>query len=170
MRVVSDEELEQAFRRFRSSVREWSETEYARPRKLAPAAGSWRRARGFAFGGAMASLAAACLIPLTIHRGQAGTQAVAHAGPVETTAVAAAGKAAQQDEVAAAPQTLKRELLAGKLRRAWSEQKANSDGANDGANQDDDDALMASIDNEIARGTPRALAPLANLMGDSAEK
>uniref|UniRef100_E6PZK2 Uncharacterized protein n=1 Tax=mine drainage metagenome TaxID=410659 RepID=E6PZK2_9ZZZZ len=166
-KICSEKELDQALRRFRSSVQSWSEAEYARPRRLV--AGGWQRVSGFAFGAAMASLVAACVIPLAIHYEQAG-QRTARVLPSQTAPMAAlADRAGAVAEVAALPRASQREPLAGKVRRTWAER--NPDGLNStAANQDSDDELMASIDSDLAQGTPRALAPLADLMSDSAGK
>lgn len=163
-KICSEKELDQALRRFRSSVQSWSEAEYARPRRLV--AGGWQRVRGFAFGAAMASLVAACVIPLAIRYEQAG-QRTAQVLPSQAAPTAPlADRAGAVSEVAALPRASQHEPLAGKVRWTWAERNSNSAAAN----QDSDDELMASIDSDLAQGTPRALAPLANLMSDSAEK
>lgn len=188
--ICSEEELDQALRRFRSSVQSWSEAEYARPRRLA--VGGWQRVRGFALGAAMASLVAVCVIPLAIRHGHPG-QSVAQAspslasaseasarpaqtGPAQTspaqtspaqTGAAPADRAETVGEAAASPQSPRRERVSDQAQIAKAERNG---AASAPANQDSDDELMASIDNELAQRTPRALAPLANLMSDSAEQ
>ncbi len=183
--ICSEEELDQALRRFRSSVQSWSEAEYARPRRLA--VGGWQRVRGFALGAAMASLVAVCVIPLAIRHGHPG-QSVAQASPSLASASEASARPAQTSpaqtspaqtgaapadraetvgEAAASPQSPRRERVPDQAQIAKAERNG---AASAPANQDSDDELMASIDNELAQRTPRALAPLANLMSDSAEQ
>ena len=173
--ICSEEELDQALRRFRSSVQSWSEAEYARPRRLA--VGGWQRVRGFALGAAMASLVAVCVIPLAIRHGHPG-QSVAQASPSLASASEASARPAQTGaapadrsetvgEAAASPQSPRRERVSDQAQIAKAERNG---AASAPANQDSDDELMASIDNELAQRTPRALAPLANLMSDSAEQ
>jgi len=50
-----DQELEQALRNFRSSVRAWSDAVYQRPRlvEVAPRRMAWRKAAGWALGSAL---------------------------------------------------------------------------------------------------------------------
>ncbi len=163
---ISNEELEQAIGRFRQSVKGWSEAKYAGvhtksgARQASAAWKSWWMAAGAAATTvAVCALAAVMLISghRTEPREMSGVAAVVKQPAKIPTAQIPASQVADDtktDEIA----QQKRQLVQG------TDMAANVDA------EDADAKLLAGIDSDIAQGVPKALAPMANWMGDSAEQ
>ncbi len=166
---VSDEELAQAIRSFRQSVTAWSENQAARLPSSArrvhrpvPAVLAWWMAAGAA-GATVAACALAAVMLTSGHRTEmrpmAQSATVQQAAPSAADAAPAASTAAATESASTEekPTTLEASLAP----------VVNKAGGNA---EDADEKLLAGIDSDIAQGTPKALAPMAGWMGDSAEQ
>ena len=177
---VSDEQLEQAIASFRQSVKNWSEQEHAAARAVEWSAQS--RGRGWSgrgwsgwgwsgwwmSAGAVAAACAVAAVLLAGHGSGPGQQARAvrpvepmQAQPVKpesAMASADAGSDAQAQMQATTQAAKQAETMP--VRRAAAAQPAD----------DSDEALLAAVDNDISQGTAKALAPMADWMGDSANR
>ncbi len=143
-------ELEQALMHFKSSVDAWSDAAYRQPRTAAKLAvrHSWRMAAGWALG---------CLLAVGSLAG--GAHEIYHRQQLaKIAAQKAAQQAAQQRE--AAEQAAPLHVSAPVVKRAPAIPKA----AEDASTQDED--LLATVDNDVSRGVPAAMEPLAALMDD----
>lgn len=159
--------MEQAIRSFRQSVTAWSEMEAARVESGARRAGrptpawlSWWVAAGAA-GATVAACALAALMLTSGHKTEPRqiAQAVAVRQNAPPTAEATHAAPATTDSASREnqPTTLEASM-------APISNKASGDA------DDSDEKLLAGIDSDIAQGTPKALAPMAGWMSDSAER
>ncbi len=152
-------ELEQALRHFKASVDAWSDAAYHQPRMAAksalrPAAAGWRMAAGWALG---------CLLAVGSLAG-AAHEIYQRQEMVRIAAQRAAQKAAEERAAAARVSAQPASVQPEKKTPAATTRKASS--TQDSAQSQDED-LLATVDNDVSRGVPAAMEPLAALMDDN---
>ncbi len=185
---ASDEELEQAIASFRQSVKNWSKQEHAAARAAGLAAQSRGRGWGW-FGSGFGSwlwmsagaVAAACAVAVVIVAGhgsgpvqQARAVRLAPAQPDQArSGQAQSGQAQTAEQVkpesALAQTNAQTDAQTTTLAEALTERTARRAAAMQ-AGDESDEALLAAVDNDISQGTAKALAPMADWMGDSANR
>ena len=171
---IGDAELEQAIGYFRQSVTAWSEAEAGRTRALPqPKSNRFPVWLTWSMAGTVAAACAVWVLML------AGGQ---HAGRHGAMQAAIAPKAAMPAATSTQAATPAREMapaaasLDGTQTAAVATEGLRPDAAEAGRVQassrreDEDEQLLAGIDSDIAQGTPRALAPMAGWMSDSANQ
>ena len=163
---ISDEELEQALRCFRQSVTEWSATEASRAESGAgretrptPKWLSWWMVMG-----AAGATVAACALAAVMLSGGHRTEPQPTASVMRQAAPSA--EDAKQNAAATTGESASPENRAVTLDAGTAQMR----GRDSRDTEDADEELLAGIDNDIARGTPKALAPMAGWMSDSAER
>ncbi len=167
---IGDAELEQAIGYFRQSVTAWSEAEAGRTRAVPqPKSNRFPVWLTWSMAGAVAAACAVWVLML------AGGQ---HAGRHGAMQAAIAPKAAMPASAATPAQEMAPAAasLDGTQTAAVATEGLRPDAAEAGRVQassrreDEDEQLLAGIDSDIAQGTPRALAPMAGWMSDSANQ
>ena len=153
-------ELEQALRHFKASVDAWSDAAYHQPRTAAKSAvrHSWRMATGWALGCLLAVGSLAGAAHEVYHR-----QELAKIAAQKAAQKAAQERAAQERAAAARVSAQPASVQPEKKTPAATTRKASS--TQDSAQSQDED-LLATVDNDVSRGVPAAMEPLAALMDD----
>lgn len=133
---AQEKELEQALGHFRQSVHAWSEAEFNRPRTIhiVEQPRSWRRAAAWALGCVLAA-------------GSVSTGVYEHHHQQVLARMAAEREARQQQLLAAQRAAVQAQAQAGQAQAKQT-----------------DDNLLATVDKDVSRSVPDAMAPLAQLM------
>lgn len=151
---IEDPVLEQTLRHFKESVDAWSEAAYSRPRTVVlQARHGWRRSAAWALG---------CLLALVCIGG--GVYQRFHSQDVATTA---ALKSAEQK---AAKERLARVEKLAATEKSLEQKAAAQSSSTAAPSADENDDLLATLDNDVSREVPAAMEPLAQLMDDSGAK
>jgi hypothetical protein len=140
---IEDAQVEMALKRFRESVRVWSDEEFSRARVIRKSRwdGMWRMMANPVMAWSMACVltVASVGVPVNIHHRQ----------------VVAAERRAELEK-----------------QKRLAEEKAQQQAAAAAIHENgiSDDELMSHVDSDIAQDAPDAMQPLAQLMSDSATR
>ena len=163
-RQIGDEELEQAIGYFRQSVTAWSEAEAGRTRtvlqpksKRFPVWLTWSMA---------GTVAAACAVWVLMLAG--GQHADRHPAMQAVIAPKAVTPAPAPTPTMVQPEATQTAAAVSPTLHPTTADASRGQKAMH--SEDEDEQLLAGIDSDIAQGTPRALAPMAGWMSDSAEQ
>lgn len=145
---ASEMELAQALKNFRESVHAWSEAEFSRPRKLAPAAlhQTWRRVAVWALGCVLALVGLSAGL---YERRQLKEQA--KNGPAQTV---------HQAMITASSTASDMRTIADSSAKQIAQAEASGP----------DESLLAAVDNDVSRQVPSAMEPLAQLMENNSSQ
>ncbi len=147
-----DQKLGEAIAHFKASMDAWSDAALSQPRTMAPAVTrrSWRWAASWAMGAVLAAGLVAGGVRQIVDRQQMAT--IAARKPTQPRATGRSMAA--------------REAALPANGRARKQEAANA--ATQAKTDAHDDALLASVDRDLAREVPSAMEPLAQLMNVSA--
>ena len=172
---IGDAELEQAIGYFRQSVTAWSEAEASRTRAVPqPKSNRFPAWLSWSMAGTMAAACAVWVVMLAggqhagRHPAMQAEMAPKAAMPAATPAPESAQTETQamaQPEATQAAGLRPDAAVAGRTRTSHVQPSQTQP-----SSEDEDEQLLAGIDSDIAQGTPRALAPMAGWMSDSAEQ